>query len=87
MRVCLISIKLKLFSVVEESFYCTLVLNDIHSFVVILSPFQDSKNKKKPDMWFKQPIEAHLIVSQYYCCIVEPKGQQDFNCTNKAERS
>lgn len=54
-------------------------------FVVILSSFQDSKNKKT-DLWFKQPIEAHLIVSQYYCCRVEAKGQQDFNCTNKAER-
>ena len=38
MRVCLISIKLELFYVVEETFYCTLVLNDIHSFRCYIEP-------------------------------------------------
>ena len=46
------------------------------------APFKDGKNKKT-DLWFKRPIEALLIVSQYYCCLVEAKEQQNSTVQTK----
>jgi len=64
MRVCLILIKLELFYVIEERFYCTHILNIYSQFRCYIEP-SSKIVLTKTVLWFNRPIEVHFIVSQY----------------------
>ena len=64
MRVCLILIKLELFYVKEERFYCAHILNSVHNFRCYIEPLS-KMSITKTALWFSRSIETHFIVSQY----------------------